>query len=62
MQDQVARLNYAGESKVVALNSTLPQDARRTILRGLNQYKFLFVSPEMLGQTVVQSALRKSKD
>ena len=61
MQDQVARLNYAGEPKVVALNSTLPQDARRTILRGLNQYKFLFVSPEMLGQTVVQSALRKVK-
>ncbi|WP_195555780.1 RecQ family ATP-dependent DNA helicase [Weissella cibaria] len=61
MQDQVARLNYAGESKVVALNSTLPQGARRTILRGLDQYKFLFVSPEMLGQTVVQSALRKVK-
>lgn len=61
MQDQVARLNYAGESKVVALNSTLPQDARRTILRSLAQYKFLFVSPEMLGQTVVQSALRKVK-
>lgn len=61
MQDQVARLNYAGESKVVALNSTLPQDARRTILHSLDQYKFLFVSPEMLGQTVVQSALRKVK-
>ena len=61
MQDQVARLNYAGEPKVVALNSTLPQDARRTILRSLDQYKFLFVSPEMLGQTVVQSALRKVK-
>lgn len=61
MQDQVARLNYAGEPKVVALNSTLPQDARRTILRSLDQYKFLFVSPEMLGQTVVQSSLRKVK-
>lgn len=61
MQDQVARLNYAGEPKVVALNSKLPQDARRTILRSLDQYKFLFVSPEMLGQTVVQSALRKVK-
>lgn len=61
MQDQVARLNYAGEPKVVALNSTLPQNARRTILRSLDQYKFLFVSPEMLGQTVVQSALRKVK-
>ncbi|WP_195307771.1 RecQ family ATP-dependent DNA helicase [Weissella confusa] len=61
MQDQVARLNYAGEPKVVALNSTLPQDARRTILRSLDQYKFLFVSPEMLGQNVVQSALRKVK-
>lgn len=61
MQDQVARLNYAGEPKVVALNSTLPQDARRTILRSLDQCKFLFVSPEMLGQTVVQSALRKVK-
>ena len=61
MQDQVARLNYAGEPKVIALNSTLPQDARRTILRSLDQYKFLFVSPEMLGQTVVQSALRKVK-
>nr|WP_206765918.1 RecQ family ATP-dependent DNA helicase [Weissella confusa] len=61
MQDQVARLNYAGEPKVVALNSTLPQDARRTILRSLDQYKFLFVSPEMLAQTVVQSALRKVK-
>lgn len=61
MQDQVARLNYAGEPKVVALNSTLPQDAHRIILRSLDQYKFLFVSPEMLGQTVVQSALRKVK-
>ena len=61
MQDQVARLNYAGEPKVVALNSTLPQDARRTILLSLDQYKFLFVSPEMLAQTVVQSALRKVK-
>ena len=54
-------MHYAGEPKVVALNSTLPQDARRTILRSLDQYKFLFVSPEMLGQTVVQSALRKVK-
>jgi ATP-dependent DNA helicase RecQ len=59
MQDQVARLNFAGENKVVALNSTLGIETRRMILRSLHDYKFLFISPEMLGQTVVLSAIKK---
>ena len=59
MQDQVARLNYQGEKQVAALTSQLDFSARQQLLANLNQVKFLFISPEMLQQTVIQEALAK---
>lgn len=58
MQDQVARLNYQGEKAVAALTSQVDYGARLRLLGQLNRLKFLFVSPEMLGQPAVLSALR----
>lgn len=59
MQDQVARLNYQGEKQVAALTSQLDFSVRQQLLANLNQVKFLFISPEMLQQTVIQEALAK---
>lgn len=59
MQDQVARLNYLGEQKAVALNSTLVGRDRQMVMDNLAQYRFLFISPEMLSQTTVINRLKK---
>ncbi|MDR3190879.1 MAG: RecQ family ATP-dependent DNA helicase [Lactobacillaceae bacterium] len=59
MQDQVARLNFTGENRVVALNSLLNRESRNLILRQLQQYRFLFVSPETLSQADVQTAIQQ---
>lgn len=59
MQDQVARLNYQGERSVVAFNSTLTGFERQRVLNNLGNYRFLFISPEMLGQLEVMNALKK---
>ena len=40
MQDQVARLNYLGEKNVVALNSTLTFENKKSVLKNLNLYLF----------------------
>ena len=61
MQDQVARLNYAGDNRVVALNSMLSVPARQQILAELSRYHFLFISPEMLRQPTVIMALQRVK-
>lgn len=53
MQDQVARLNYLGEKNVVALNSTLTFENKKSVLKNLNRYHFLFVSPEIDRKSVV---------
>ncbi|ETY74240.1 RecQ family ATP-dependent DNA helicase [Lactiplantibacillus fabifermentans] len=58
MQDQVARLNYQGEKQVAALTSQLSFGTRQQVLRHLNAYKFLFVSPEMLKQPEVLAAVQ----
>lgn len=59
MQDQVARLNYLGEAAVIALNSTLTGTVKRAVLNHLDQYKFIFVSPEMLSQKAVLAAFKQ---
>jgi len=58
MQDQVARLNYQGEKQVAALTSQLDYGSRQSILTHLTQLKFLFISPEMLKQPPVLTALK----
>ncbi|AIG65664.1 RecQ family ATP-dependent DNA helicase [Weissella tructae] len=59
MQDQVARLNYQGERAVVAFNSTLTGYERQRVLARLGQYRFVFISPEMLSQEDVISAFQQ---
>ncbi|MGG3470822.1 ATP-dependent DNA helicase RecQ [Neobacillus pocheonensis] len=48
MQDQVEQFKRFGEKRVVALNSFLTQEEKNDVLRKLNKFKFIFISPEML--------------
>lgn len=58
MQDQVDRLRSQGDFKVAILNSDLPYQDRRQLLATLDQYHFLFTSPESLANPQVQSRLQ----
>lgn len=56
MQDQVEQLKVNGEKRVVALNSFLSRDEKADVLRNINRYLFIFLSPEMLKiQSVVNT-------
>ncbi len=48
MQDQVRRLQYLGEKRVVALTSSLSYQEKQVVLAHLSNYKYIYVSPEML--------------
>ena len=48
MQDQVEQFKKFGEKRVIALNSFLSAQERQNAFNNLNQYKFIFISPEML--------------
>ncbi|MBO0958120.1 RecQ family ATP-dependent DNA helicase [Neobacillus sp. MM2021_6] len=48
MQDQVEQFKRFGEKRVIALNSFLSPSERNNVLRHLKEYKFIFISPEML--------------
>ncbi|MBM7584389.1 ATP-dependent DNA helicase RecQ [Bacillus pakistanensis] len=48
MQDQVEQMKVMGEKRVIALNSFLSFSERKKILRKLTQFKFIFISPEMV--------------
>lgn len=61
MEDQVSSLQKTQEKRVIALNSLLTKEEKRFVLRKLNQYKFLFASPEMLLQPEVLQALERCK-
>lgn len=58
MQDQVEQLKMNGEKRVVALNSLLSPNHKRQVLRQLHQFKFIYLSPEMLLQPQVLEALK----
>ncbi|KRL57174.1 RecQ family ATP-dependent DNA helicase [Furfurilactobacillus rossiae] len=58
MQDQVGRLNQRGERRAVALNSLLTKPEKDSILSRLQQYRFIFISPEMLQNEGVMTAVR----
>ncbi|WP_375200296.1 RecQ family ATP-dependent DNA helicase [Bacillus sp. RS11] len=57
MQDQVEELKRFGEKRVVALNSFLTISEKRYVLHFLEQFRFIFTSPEMLLQQQVQDKL-----
>jgi ATP-dependent DNA helicase RecQ len=59
MQDQVEQLMKFGEKRVIGLNSFLSTTERNQALRNLNKYKYIFISPEMLG---VRSILTKLQE
>lgn len=59
MQDQVEQLKLLGEKKVVAINSFLPFQEREMAFRNLNNFKFIFTSPEMLQNEQFNKALQK---
>jgi ATP-dependent DNA helicase RecQ len=48
MQDQVEQFKRFGEKRVVALNSFLSFEEKKQVLKNLNRYKYIFISPEML--------------
>lgn len=59
MQDQVDQLKQRGEKRVVALNSFLTPDQKRYALYYLHEYRFIFVSPEMLLQPQVKARIEQ---
>ena len=61
MQDQVDQLKQMGEKRVVALNSFLSQQQKNYALHFLHEYRFIFVSPEMLLQPQVKNRLASMK-
>jgi ATP-dependent DNA helicase RecQ len=48
MQDQVEQFKRFGEKRVIALNSFLSAEERNRAIHHLSQYKFIFISPEMM--------------
>ncbi|MBD1378647.1 RecQ family ATP-dependent DNA helicase [Metabacillus arenae] len=59
MQDQVQQMKQNGEKSVAAINSLLSYQERKQILRKIDQYKFLFVSPEILQSDYLISLLKQ---
>lgn len=57
MQDQVEQMKLFGEKRVIALNSFILPNDKQQILTQLSKYKFIFISPEMLMQPQVLSAI-----
>ncbi len=57
MQDQVDQLKQMGEKRVVALNSFLSTQQKNYALHFLHEYRFIFISPEMLIQPQVKERL-----
>ncbi|MCF6515017.1 RecQ family ATP-dependent DNA helicase [Lactobacillus sp. S2-2] len=50
MYDQVKRMNMMGENKAVTLNSDFDWFQKKVILNNLDQYRFIFISPEYISQ------------
>ncbi|MGM0899934.1 MAG: RecQ family ATP-dependent DNA helicase [Bacillota bacterium] len=61
MQDQVEQMKALGEKRAVAINSFLTPFEKKQILKQLNSYKFIFVSPEMLRTELIVNKLRELK-
>ncbi|MFP5303904.1 hypothetical protein R2R70_22250, partial [Cobetia sp. SIMBA_158] len=57
MQDQVDQMRLLNEKRVIALNSFLNKEEKNRVIHELEQYRFIFISPEMLVQGQVQQKL-----
>ncbi|MCC5889130.1 MAG: ATP-dependent DNA helicase RecQ [Alkalibacterium sp.] len=58
MEDQVDNMKKNGEKSVVALNSFMSYKEKKQTLKRLDDYKFIFTSPEMLQQNQVVERLK----
>lgn len=59
MGDQVDRMNFMGEKRVCALNSMNDWKQRRGLLQHLDQFRYIFVSPELLSSPDVLRRMKK---
>ncbi|PLR99782.1 RecQ family ATP-dependent DNA helicase [Bacillus sp. T33-2] len=59
MQDQVEQMMLMGEKNAVALNSFLTPVQKLQVLSDLKKYKFVFISPEMMGIEAITEKLKK---
>ncbi|SOB94259.1 ATP-dependent DNA helicase RecQ [Ureibacillus xyleni] len=59
MQDQVDQMKLFNEKRVVALNSFLNVEEKKRVINELEQFRFIFISPEMLVQPQVQQKLSR---
>jgi ATP-dependent DNA helicase RecQ len=59
MQDQVEKLRMQGEKRVAALNSLSSSNEKRRLLKTLHDYRFLFISPEMLQNDFVFKKIKQ---
>ena len=59
MEDQVANLRKHKEKRVVAINSFLSRQEKELALSTLAQYKFIFLSPEMMMQPSVRQLVQQ---
>jgi len=59
MQDQVEQLKARGEKRVIAINSFLSYKEKQYALQYLDQYKFVYISPEMLNNDAVLTKLKR---
>ncbi|MGP4107403.1 RecQ family ATP-dependent DNA helicase [Virgibacillus sp. L01] len=50
MQDQVKQLKSTGFKSVIALNSFLDPNEKKRVFQQLNDYKLIYISPELLQQ------------
>lgn len=61
MHDQVEQLRMLGERRAIALNSFLDLGEKRNVIRRLDEYRFLYISPEMLSSSHVRGRLKNIK-
>ncbi|MBP0724236.1 ATP-dependent DNA helicase RecQ [Bacillus sp. RG28] len=61
MEDQVDQIRKFGEKRVVALNSFRSFEDKLSAINHLNQYKFLFISPEMFQNQSLMKKLQTMK-
>lgn len=59
MQDQVEQMMAMGEKRVIALNSFLSPQQKAKALEDLEWFRFIFISPEMLGIDSVLNRIRR---
>ncbi|MHC9536357.1 RecQ family ATP-dependent DNA helicase [Dellaglioa sp. BT-FLS60] len=59
IQDQVSQFNFRGNETAIGLTSLLSYSEKKYVLKNIQSYKFVYLSPEMLSQTEIINVLKK---